>query len=343
MPFPKLNKLRFLLIPFLLILLTKAHSQDIHFSQFYNTPANLNPALTGIFDGDMRFTGNYRSQWEAVPVPYQTFSGAFDTKLFHPKLGKHSFLGLGLVFNQDSAGDADLSLSQIGANIALTRQLSDAIFTTIGVQLMTGQRSVRPDQLTFEEQWNGDIFVPASSNNEFFNNNASRLSSVSAGINVHYQKEGTRTQFSSGIGIFHLNQPDASLTNSSEVKLPVKFIPHFVSVFQVSSNFDFRLNAIFTRQTSYQEIVGAAAVRYHISTEKNKELAIQGGIGTRLQDALVPSVEIQVRNWTAGLSYDINTSDFKTASQRRGGPEIFLQYIIWKVKPPKEFKACPIF
>lgn len=343
MLFSKVNKTPYLVIALFLMPVFKAWSQDIHFSQFYNTPGNLNPALTGVFGGNMRFIGNYRSQWESVPVPYQTLSGAFDTKLFHPRLGKYSFLGLGLIFNHDTAGDADLSLSQLGANLALTRQLSDAVFATLGVQLMTGQRAVHPEQLTFEEQWNGDIFVPTSSNNEFFNNNSKGLSSISSGLNIHYQKDGTRTQFNSGIGIFHLNQPNASLTGTQGVRLPLKLIPHFISTFQVSPQLDVRLNAIYTKQSSYREIVGAAALRYHLSTDKNKELAVQGGIGVRLQDALIPSVELQVRNWTAGLSYDINTSDFKSATQRRGGPEIFLQYIIWKVQPPKEYKACPIF
>ena len=333
-----------LLIAFFLIFSTlKLASQDIHFSQFSNTPANLNPALTGVFPGDLRFIGNYRSQWKSVPVPYQTFSGAFDTKLFHPKLGKNAFLGWGLVFNSDVAGNADLSLTQIGGNIAYTRQISDVVFATVGVQLMAGQRSVHPDQLTFEEQWNGDIFDPSSSNNEFFSSTNKGLSSISTGFNIHYQVEGARTKFDLGAGIFHLNQPNTSFNNDPDVKLPMKFSPHFISTFQVSPKIDVRFNAIFSNQMSYQEIVGGAAFRYHLSLEKNKELAIQGGISARLKDSFIPSVELQVRNWTAGFSYDINTSEFKAATLRRGGPEFFVQYVIWKVRAPKEFKACPVF
>jgi len=49
------------------------------------------------------------------------------------------------------------------------------------------------------------------------------------------------------------------------------------------------------------------------------------------------------QNWQFGLSYDLNTSPFKVASQRRGGPEVSLRYVIFRVKPPEEFKLCPIF
>ena len=48
--------------------------QDIHFSQFNLAPLNLNPAMTGSFNGDYRFVGNLRNQWSSVTVPYKTFA-----------------------------------------------------------------------------------------------------------------------------------------------------------------------------------------------------------------------------------------------------------------------------
>ena len=320
-----------------------APAQDIHFSQFQNSPANLNPALTGVFEGDLRFIANYRNQWASVPVPYRTLSGAFDMKVFHPKVGKNGFLGVGLVFNDDLAGNGDLHFSQLGGNLAYTRQLGGGVYATVGLQLMAGQRSVKPGQLTFEEQWNGDIFDPSRSVSESFTSGNVVLGSISTGFNLHYQVDGTRTKFDLGAGIFHLNTPKTSFAEEADVKLPMKISPHFIATFQVSPRFDFRANALYNKQTSYQEIVGGAALRYHLNFEKNKELAVQAGIATRLQDAIIPSVELQAGHWTAGFSYDINTSEFRTATLRRGGPELFLQYIIWKVRAPKEFKACPIF
>jgi hypothetical protein len=43
--------------------------QDLHFSQFYEFPLLRNPALAGIFNGNFRFTGAYRNQWQSVTVP----------------------------------------------------------------------------------------------------------------------------------------------------------------------------------------------------------------------------------------------------------------------------------
>jgi len=50
-----------------LVLSFQLHAQDIHYSQFDRSPLNINPALTGLFKGDLRFIGNYRSQWNRVP------------------------------------------------------------------------------------------------------------------------------------------------------------------------------------------------------------------------------------------------------------------------------------
>ncbi len=44
-----------------------AVGQDLHFSQFMNSPLNTNPANTGFMpEGDYRLGINYRDQWSSV-------------------------------------------------------------------------------------------------------------------------------------------------------------------------------------------------------------------------------------------------------------------------------------
>ena len=61
----------------LLLCLTPLQSQDIHFSQYWNAPLNLSPALTGVSKEDTRIFGAYKNQWASVPVGYKTFAAAF--------------------------------------------------------------------------------------------------------------------------------------------------------------------------------------------------------------------------------------------------------------------------
>lgn len=327
-----------LLATVLLLVSGKLTAQDIHFSQPYHSPGNVSPALTGIFDGDVRFLGNYRSQWQSVPVPYRTFSVSADIKLKPKTAGKKGMVGYGLVFNNDESGDAQLALVQTGANFSYIRQISDQAQISLGGQAMIGQRSFMPSQLKFEEQWNGDVFDPNASNNESFSKKGLNTFSLSTGLNAHWQSEKSRTNIDLGISLYHLNQPSANFDGAISINLPKKTNVYAFGTYQVSPKLDLLLNLYFSRQNPYQELFLSAAIRYHLNT-----IALQAGIGTRLSDAFIPSLELQVRNWAAGVSYDINHSPFKTASLRRGGPEIFIQYIIRKVSPPKEFKACPVF
>jgi Type IX secretion system membrane protein PorP/SprF len=140
-----------------------------------------------------------------------------------------------------------------------------------------------------------------------------------------------------------LNQPNTSFDGDPNVDLPMKFTPYILTVIEINPKLDLRANGQFSKQHSYQEALLGAAVRYHFSTQKNNELSAQAGIALRFGDALVPSLELHYRNWTAGFSYDQNFSDFKVATNHHGGPEFFFQYILWMVHPPKEYKACPIF
>src|SRR5438046_7023803 len=79
-----------------------ASSQDLHFSQFFNSPLTTNPANTGFIpDADYRLGANYRNQWSAImEVPYKTMSIFGDAQLFRDKL-ENGWLGLGGVILSD--------------------------------------------------------------------------------------------------------------------------------------------------------------------------------------------------------------------------------------------------
>ena len=56
-------------------------AQDVHFSQFQNTPLLQNASFAGKVDGDFRAIVNYRSQWANVTSnPYQSFGANIDMR-----------------------------------------------------------------------------------------------------------------------------------------------------------------------------------------------------------------------------------------------------------------------
>src|SRR6476661_6383105 len=86
-------------------------AQDINFSQFYELPLLRNPALAGLYNGDMRLTSAFRSQWGSVTVPYNTMAMGAELKY---SLGENNydFINFGVQVTQDIAGDSKLSKTQ---------------------------------------------------------------------------------------------------------------------------------------------------------------------------------------------------------------------------------------
>lgn len=317
-------------------------AQDVHFSQFHHAPLSLNPALAGAFDEDQRFAATYRNQWFSVPVPYETISGAYDQKLFQPWLGDN-WLGLGGAFTYDQAGDASLNWLQLALHGAFHWRAAEAHVLSAGLQLRFGQRALEPGQLSFADQFSDNVFDPDLPTAELLSSTSSGYFSLGAGANWFYQPKDTRTRAWAGLGAAHLNQPSVSFLNDGKVELPMLFNIHALGLLELAEKWDLAVNLLGQRQGTYQEIVGMAGGRYHLSQEKGKELALQLGAGYRLSDAVVGYMDVYYKNWRFGLSYDINTSPFIAATNRNGGPEFSLQYVISHVKPPKAFKACPVF
>ena len=51
----------------ILLFAKNIYAQDLHFSQFYEAPLIRNPALAGLFDGDVNVQLVYRNQWARLP------------------------------------------------------------------------------------------------------------------------------------------------------------------------------------------------------------------------------------------------------------------------------------
>ena len=64
-----MNKLKVILLVLTAFHLALVNAQDVHFSQFGQTPQLINPAATGVFTGKFRGFLNYRSRIGSVRIP----------------------------------------------------------------------------------------------------------------------------------------------------------------------------------------------------------------------------------------------------------------------------------
>lgn len=321
------------------------NSQDIHWTQYHNSPVNLNPALTAVFNGDTRFVGHYRSQWNTVPVNYLSFSGAVDTKFFMPRL-KNSLFGLGLIINHDEAGWSYMRSNQIGLSGGYTHQLAEKHFLTLGLQGTISQREFDYTDLTFDNQWNGDIFDAALPTREPNADTRIGFADFAIGLNWHIQNPRKRHKLDIGGALYHINTSERSFDNyGNAVEIPRKINLYAMGAVGIGERFDLLPRFYAAFQMPHSELVPSLALRYHINTTPTKETAIEFGLAYRFADAgdaIAPMIEFHHVRWHIGLNYDINISDFSHATNGFGAPEMSIQYIITKVRPG-EFKICPIF
>ena len=322
-------------------LLSEADGQGLHFSQFQNSPLNHNPGLTGVFSGDQRFIGTFRRQWFQVPVDYLTFSGSYDMKFRRD--GARSFWGAGAIFNYDRAGDARMAMAYIALNGSYTFGVTPGFLITLGVQAGGGQRSLRTNELTWGNYWDGSGIDPSRPSGEPNGLGDSRYYfDLGAGLNFRLQKS-KRTFINIGIGGLHLNEPNNTFYDEGDAKLPIRTAIMVNGSLQVASFMDVQANGLLHYSGPFQEIVLGGLVNFHLSQKKAREMQFGVGAAVRLDDAIIPMVQIAYDGWLAGFSYDINTSLFDGATSGRGGPEVSLIYIITKVRPLDESKLCRIF
>ena len=96
-------------------------------------------------------------------------------------------------------------------------------------------------------------------------------------------------------------------------------------------------------QKPYKEFLIGAGPKFYLNQKRGKNYAL-GVYGMyRFKDAIAPAFHLYLNELQLGISYDVNTSQFNRVTDKKGGPEFSLTYIITKVKPLSQMKACPIY
>ncbi len=315
--------------------------QDLHYSQFYNAPLTINPALTGIFNGDQRISGSIRDQWRSVPVPWFTVTLGYDQK-FYPKKKKGSFFGAGIHFNYDRQGDSNLSLSNLNLSGSYNLVVNRNNVITLGLLAGYSFRGFDTQNLTWDKQWNGTQFVQGADSGENFNFTRINFFESAAGLNYRFQMS-SRTKVDLGIGAWHLLEPNVAFYSTDDISLPRRFSAYAIGGFKLVDKLDLQLDVLYQFQGPYDELLFGGYLQYYLNTKRGRQTTLRVGAGYRTSQAFYPKVALKFNEIFVAFSYDIDLSNFDQHTSGRGGPEIHVQYIITHVKPLGLFKVCPIF
>jgi type IX secretion system PorP/SprF family membrane protein len=194
-----------------------AVSQDLHFSQWFNSPLTTNPANTGFIpDADYRIGVNYRNQYvNVMSVPYKTISMFGDAQVLRNKM-ENGWLGLGGVILHDVAGAGNLTSSKIYGSLAYHQMLGYSSLLTAGFNVGWANKNINVSNLKFPDQFNKstgffDAGIPSS---VVFNNSSINYLDLQIGMNYAYFPN-ENLYVNGGLSVHHINRPRESFFNSS--------------------------------------------------------------------------------------------------------------------------------
>ena len=299
--------------------------QDLHFSQFYEAPLLRNPALAGLFEGDVRVQGIHRSQWNSISYPFQTSSINAEYK-FHLGSGE-DFMTFGGQVMYDKAGTVQLKTVQMLPALTFHKALSQKRNTYLSVGFMGGMvsRGLDRSRVTTNSQYDGFYFNGALPDGETFIGTYSYLDmSVGMSFNTALGSD-EQHNFFAGVAYHHFNKPVSSFYKN------VTHLPKYVFSGGLKLNFDeysyLTLHGDLVFQTPFRQAIAGAIYSKRLGDASESNYTVHAGMFYRYNDALIPVLKLDVQKISVGFSYDINTSSLATASRNRGGFEISLSYI----------------
>jgi len=317
-----------ILIILFLFLALQSSSQDFTFSQFYEQPLLRNPALAGIYNGDLRISMQYRDQWGAITVPFRTASLSLENKISVGK--KDDFLTMGAQMSMDGAGDIRLKRTQILPAVNYHKSLSGNKDSYLSLAFMGGPvfSQFDPTQIKFGDQYRAGSFISSNSTMQVLSGIGYNYWDLSTGISYTTEmNKGLR--FYVAAGISHVNKPVIkSLATTIDDAIMPKYSFNIGLNGKINDKDYITAFVDYFSQNGSRQIIGG--VLYGLSTTTNyvseEPNIFYLGSFVRWGDAVIPVVKMSFNHMTIGVSYDVNISALKTSSNWRGGLELSMSY-----------------
>ena len=328
-------------------------AQDIHFSQFYMSPLNLNPALTGVMNCNTRIVANYRNQWSQIlrGDAYNTYSVSYDQKI---AVGRSDYFGIGGTFWGDRAGELNYGATQGRISFSYSKKMGgyrkSAKYLVFGADAGITQRRIDLGSARWPSQHdgNGGFCATCPGGNSQITDNDFIHADLSAGL-LFFNVMDEASNYYVGLSIHHLNQPGVSFLGNNNETLTSRMTFHAGGQFEINKDFSILPGLIYMSQGQHREINGGASARFNLGSRSDGQSwqlgawyrignKVDGGIHS---DAFILSTRFDYGNYGIGFSYDVTVSKLSQAGTANGAFEFSLNYLI--CGPEKRSVYCPRF
>ncbi len=319
---------RIVLCCWLMLMAVTGFTQDLSFSQFYEKPLLRNPALAGVFTGDVRISGVHRSQWQSVTVPFQTSGVSAEVKF---PLRWDDWVTIGVQATHDVAGDIKMKRTQLLPVVNYHKSLSGNKDDFLSLAFMAGPVNSQfdPTKLRMGDQFVNGAFDPNATTAQVFSRSAFTYWDAGAGLTFN-SGFGEDSRYYFGAAVFHFNRPKVAFyTNNSTTTLQNKYVLNAGVNHATSEINRFIMFGDLFIQGGHRQLLAGVLYQTELQRNYDEEKALNFALGAfyRWNDAFIPVVKMDIYSVSLGLSYDVNVSKLKTASSWRGGFELTASYV----------------
>lgn len=314
-----------ILVAFNLLMAPLLYAQDLHFSQFFNSPLTVNPANTGFIpDADYRLGAIYRNQYSSIlAAPYKTFSVFGDAQVLRDKI-ENGWLGLGGFILSDVAGSGGLRSTKVYGSIAYHQQLGNSSLLSAGFNVGWANKRIDATKLTFPDQFDGKFFDSNIPPSVVLAVNSVSYFDMQAGLNYAYFPTED-IYINAGYSIHHVNGPQETFFSASAdtSKISMRHIGFVNALLKVDDRVIINPNIYYTNQAKASELVLGLNANYNLGGEGGDKQLI-AGIYYRAGDAVVPMIGFEIKNMRFTFSYDATTSALRNYNNFQGAQEFSL-------------------
>lgn len=341
-----------ILFLFLLGCFATATAQDPQFIQFYASPLQLNPAMTGVHPGKWRVVANYREQWNSIldTKPFRTVSASFDAKT---NVGRSDYFAYGVTALNDRAGSSEYTRTSGALSLSYMKQLDGSRYRSYdqfligGFQAGLGQHRLDYGNLWFSSQFdNGTEQVDRTlPNGEMIEEASDMFLDVNAGLMWYAVFDDNQSLYFGG-AVHHVNAPKVSFIADGQEQMDMKWTLHGGGELPFSHQLSILpAVAVIGQGPSLLSLFGAN-MRY--TNRDWKEVAIRAGAwghlakdveGGLYNPAVTFTAILELERWNLGISYDVNANKLAPPTNGRGAFELSLIY--YQPASRREKVRCP--
>jgi len=326
-------------LAFLLLAAQITAAQDVLTVPFKVAPLTINPALTGMFNGNLRISAAYQNQWQSVTVPYVTVAVGADMPVAVAKNG--NYLACGLQTIKSVAGDGNMANTGITASLAWHMQLGrheKAYAKELAVGLQGGYAL---NSINIAYISSGNWTMAQQQQMTLGGGNDVAYYNVNAGVN-YSQSIGSKFNYTLGVAGYNLNQPhnDIDRKQNRIVGLSPAYVEAAGANWAISARVTLQ-PAFLCRQTEYNNTFTIGTdVQYILLKSRSPSLFpyIFAGAWYRDGDVVTATAGVGIRSFRAGVVYDYYYGNLNT---KTGGFQIQCSYIAPRRKATPSLRTVP--